>query len=209
MPPSMGRIAPVMNAGDEPRLVAAERHGRLGDLFGLADLAHRHGSGCGGLRLRTSTSQVVGEDRSGRPGLDARVVVGVVQRGGLGQADDAVFGPHVPGWLPEGPGRGCLRRHGRGHHRAPTCRGGLLRRGIGVVGCDRVTARQTGRAPPRTCLATSQTLSSKQHRRSEPRRSAGPKITTRSSGKAAGCTCTSAPAATTAAIPSSDARQPA
>ena len=46
MPPSMGRIAPVMNAGDEPRLVAAARHGRLGDLFGLADLAHRHGGGC-------------------------------------------------------------------------------------------------------------------------------------------------------------------
>jgi len=98
----MGRIASVMNAGDEPRLVGAERHGRPGDLFGLADPAHRHDGGCSGLRLRTSTSQVVGEDRSGRPGLDARVVVGVVQRGGLGQADDAVLGRHIPGWVPQG-----------------------------------------------------------------------------------------------------------
>jgi hypothetical protein len=60
-----------------------------------------------------------------------------------------------------------------------------------------VTARQTGRAPSRNCLATSQTLSSKQHRCSEPRRSAGPKITMRWSGKAAGCTCTSVSAGTT------------
>ena len=45
--------------------------------------------------------------------------------------------------------------------------------------------------------ATSHTPSLKQHRCSRHRRTARPKITTRWSGRASGCTCTSAPAGTT------------
>jgi hypothetical protein len=48
-------------------------------------------------RCACAPSQVVGEDRPGRQGVDAQVAIGIVQRGGLDQADDTVLGRYIPG----------------------------------------------------------------------------------------------------------------
>jgi hypothetical protein len=44
-------------------------HRQAGDLLGQADPAHRHRRRRGALRLRTRTSQVIGKDRPGAPGV--------------------------------------------------------------------------------------------------------------------------------------------
>src|SRR6266542_1320719 len=75
-------------AGDVRGKVGTEPKYRVGDLAGLTDPALRGELARLALGLRTGRLEVVGEDRARRQGVDPDALVGIVQGGDLGEADD-------------------------------------------------------------------------------------------------------------------------
>src|SRR5215813_2106625 len=97
-------------SGDEGGLLRAEPDNDVGDVARLSQPSERDGCRDRCARLLRKLFEPVGCDRAGRDRIDADAPVGVVECGGLGEADDRVLAGDVTGDPPDAAPAGA-----RGH----------------------------------------------------------------------------------------------